>query len=110
MILGDPSELDAINDILTDSDDLTLLAEVHLGEDAAVFIKSDLGKYVIGRANQEIKMAESELRRVYWWRTNRIRYLQNKIARAENTKMWLVECLNAGQIALQTLESRQQEQ
>ena len=110
MNLDDPSQLDAINDILTGEDSPVLLAEVHLGEDAAEFIKSDLGKYVIGRANQEIRIALDELKRVYWWRRNRIQFLQNKIARAENTKMWLVECLNAGQIALQTLEAKQQEQ
>ena len=109
MNLNDQSELEAIDEILG-GDDLTLLAEVHLGEDAAQFIKSDLGRYVIGRANQEIKIASEELKKVYWWRKNRIKYLQNKVARAENTKMWLVECLNAGQIALQTLESRQTEQ
>lgn len=110
MILNDPSELDAINDILTDPQDLTLLAEVHIGEDAAVFIKSDLGRYVIGRANQDIAMATAELKRCFWWRANRIKLLQNRITVAENTKMWLVECLNAGQIALQTLEAREQEQ
>lgn len=110
MNLTDPNELDAISDILGGGDDTVLLAEVHLGEDAAEFIKSDLGRYVIGRANQEIKVAQDELKRVYWWRTNRIRFLQNKIARSENVKMWLVECLNAGQIALNTLEAREQEQ
>ena len=109
MNLNNPEELDAINDILVDGDDSVMLAEIHLGEDAAEFIKSDLGRYIVGRANQEIRIALGELKRVYWWRRNRICFLQNKIARAENTKMWLVECLNAGQIALQTLEAREQE-
>lgn len=110
MNLNDPAELDAINDILVDEDDHVLLAEVHIGEDAAEFIKSDLGKYIVGRANQDIKQATNELKRCFWWRTNRIRFLQNQIKVAENTKAWLIECINSGQIALQTLESRQVEQ
>ncbi len=110
MNLNDTNELDAINDILTDREDITMLAEVHLGEDAAQFIKSDLGKYMVGRANQDIRLATDELKRCFWWRSRRIRLLQNRIAVAENAKMWLVECLNSGQIALQTLEAREQEQ
>ena len=110
MNLNDSNELDAIQEILSDGVDVTLLAEVHLGEDAAQFIKSDLGRYMVGRANEDIQLAMEQLKTCSWWRGNRIKYLQNKIKVAENTKMWLVECLNAGQMALQTLESQQQEQ
>ena len=110
MNLNDSDEMDAIAEILSTGEDLTLLAEVHLGEDAAQFIKSDLGRYMVGRANQEIKEAANELKRCYWWRSNRIRFLQNQIKVAENTKIWIVECINAGTMALQTLEAQQQEQ
>jgi len=110
MNLNDSDELDAIQEILSSGEDLTLLAEVHLGEDAAQFIKSDLGRYMVGRANQEIADAVEELKHCFWWRGNRIKYLQNQIKVAEMAKLWLIECLNAGRMALQTLEAQQQEQ
>jgi hypothetical protein len=81
-----------------------LYAEAILGKDAEEFIASDLGRYIIGRAEQEAADALDELKRCHPWRTRRIRELQNKVWRAESVQGWLAELVVRGRQAVQQLE------
>lgn len=85
--------------------DTELLAEAMIGRDAEDFIQSDIGKYIIGCAEQESHAAMDELKRVYPWRRRKIQELQNKIYRAESIQSWLAELVVSGKQALQTLEN-----
>lgn len=89
-----------------DDDGHLLLAEAMLGQDALEFALSDLGRYLIGRADQEIRLATIALKTVYPWRWRRISFLQNKIAVAERVKSWLLEAIVSGRSAMSEVERR----
>lgn len=82
----------------------TLIAEAILGRDSEEFIQSELGRYVLGRAEGERQEALAELARVSPWRRNRIRHLQNVIWRAESVGGWLSELITNGRQAEAVLE------
>lgn len=84
--------------------DTELVAEAVLGRDAEDFIQSDIGRYIIGCAEQESHEAMDQLKRVYPWRRRKIQELQNKIHRAESIQSWLAELVIKGKQAIQQLE------
>lgn len=77
----------------------TLWAEAALGRDAREFLASDLGRYIVGRCQQEKDDALMALAHVSPWRRNRIRQLQNEVWRAESVPKWMFELVDAGQQA-----------
>ena len=81
-----------------------LYAEGIMGRDAEDFIQGDLGQYLIGCAEQEIKTATDALKKVHPWRTRRIRELQNEIWRAESFQSWLSELVIRGRQAVGIVE------
>ena len=84
--------------------DQELLAEAMIGKDAEDFIESDIGRYIIGCAEQEAKEAMDQLKTVWPWRRRKIQELQNKIYRAESIQSWLAELVVTGKQALQQLD------
>ena len=81
-----------------------LMAEAVLGRDAEQFLNSDIGRYVLGRCEQEIAEAAELLAVVSPWRRNRIRQLQNEIWRAQSVRAWIAELVTAGRQAEQVLQ------
>ena len=81
-----------------------LFAEAILGRDAEDFVQSDIGKYLIGCAEQEAQEAMEQLKHVYSWRRRKIMELQNKIWRAESVQSWIAEIIIKGKQAIQQLE------
>ena len=84
--------------------DKNLLADAILGKDAEDFVQSEIGKYLIGCAEQETLDAITQLKKVYPWRRRKITELQNKIWRAESFQTWLAELIISGKQATQQLE------
>jgi hypothetical protein len=82
-----------------------LFAEAIIGRDAEEFVESDIGKYIIGCAEQEANEAMDQLKSVFPWRKRKITELQNKIWRAESLQTWLAELIVKGKQATQQLES-----
>jgi hypothetical protein len=80
------------------------MAEAILGRDAEEFLASELGRYLIGRADQEIEEAQDALAKVSPWRRNRIRDLQAQIWRAKSVKGWLAELVTNGKAAEAALD------
>lgn len=93
---------------MTDRD--TLLAEAVLGKDAQEFLASELGRYLIGCAKEEIDEAQEALAAVSPWRRNRIRQLQNQVWRAKSVTKWLAEVINAGKTAEAVLQDTYDEE
>lgn len=85
------------------------LAEAALGRDSEDFLRSDLGKFIVGRCDAEIAEAQEALATVSPWRRNRIRQLQNDIYRAKSLKGWLVELVLAGRQAEAQLDGEHDE-
>lgn len=80
------------------------IAEAILGRDAEDFLRSELGRYIIGRAKQEKEDAQEHLSTVCSWRKRRIQDLQNQIWRAESIQGWLIELVENGREAQNSLE------
>lgn len=87
-----------------------LFAEAVLGKDAEEFLGSELGRYVVGRAEQEEKEAIDALAVVSSWRRNRIRELQAQVWRARSVKHWLGELIQAGHQAQMQLVEKEAEE
>jgi len=87
--------------------DQTLMAEAILGKDAEDFFTSDIGRYVLARAEAEINEAIKLLKKTPPDLTNVIRDLQNVILRAESFKEWLTELIIAGHQAMTQIEEHQ---
>lgn len=81
------------------------IAEAILGRDAQEFVNTELGQYLVGRANQEKKDALEQLARVSVWRRNRIRDLQARVWRAESFLVWMAELITSGRQAEQALDA-----
>lgn len=86
-----------------------LWAEAVLGKDAEDFLKSELGRYLLGRAEQEERDAIDKLATVSSWRRNRIRELQAHIWRARSVRGWLLELIQSGKQAEMQLEESQED-
>lgn len=96
-------ELQELLDAL-DPQTRTLLAEADLGLQAQEFMRSDLGRHLVGCAHQEIAEAQAALSTVAPWRRRRITDLQNRIWRANFLLSWLRELLLSGKVAGNALE------
>jgi uncharacterized protein YdaU (DUF1376 family) len=81
-----------------------LFAEATLGIEAQEFFASEIGRFLVGRCDQEIAEASDKLATVSTWRRNRIQQLQNQIWRAQSFKGWLAELVIAGRQAEALLE------
>lgn len=85
-----------------------LWAEAVLGQEASEFLSTEIGRYIVGRAEQDKADAMDKLARVSPWRRNRIRQLQNEIWRAESVVSWVAELVTAGKQAEGVLEEERE--
>jgi len=81
-----------------------LVKSAVLGRQVEEFLESDIGKYLVGRAESEAREAMDLLKNVSFWRKKRIIWLQNRIKTAENFQMWLGQAYSEGLHALHTIE------
>lgn len=77
------------------------------GKQVEEFLKTDIGKYLVSRAEEEVEIAARQLKRVAPWRTTKIRALQNQILTAERFQMWLGNAVADGHQALNLLENEE---
>jgi hypothetical protein len=87
----------------------TLWAEAMLGKDAEEFLSGDLGRYMLGRAEEEEAEAIEALAKVSPWRRGRVAQLQAQLWRARSFKTWLAELITGGHQALAQLEEQHTE-
>lgn len=111
MLLDEPNEIEAITQALLEHepDGQLLGAEVDLGEDAAQFLTSNLGRYIVGRINIEISEFNDKLKTVFPLRWKRVMQLQNEIAMREKMKIYFLQAIQSGRSALAELSNRQVE-
>ena len=86
------------------TDEQTLIAEAVLGRDAQEFLASEIGRYLLGRAQMDEREAMESLVSVKWWRRRRIIELQSRIYRARSVRRWLAEIITDGRQAESVLE------
>lgn len=85
----------------------TAFAEAALGRDAQEFLKTNIGRYLLGCAKQEAADALHKLRTISPWRRRRIAELQNEIWRAESFAGWLHDLVLQGRAAEAQLDERE---
>lgn len=76
-----------------------LIAEAEIGERAQDFIDSDLGKVLIGMAEQEVLAAQQELETADPAKVTEIIRLQERIKLARQFPEWLQELVLRGEQA-----------
>lgn len=108
MQLNDENEVDAIAEALAidEPDSRLLLAQSMLGEDAMEFMTSDLGRYLIGRVNQDRAEAYLQLARVPEWRFWKRLELRKTIEMTEHLMTYFREIILEGRNALAELDKR----
>lgn len=77
-----------------------LIAEAEIGEEARKFVESDLGKTLLGMAQQDAREAEEKLGEVDPTDTKAIISLQNKIKLCRLFEQWLAELISRGNDAI----------
>lgn len=94
---------------MSDLSTQTLLAEGMLGADAEEFLNTDLGRYMLARADEEEREALEALAKIRPWLTSRRRIaeLQAKLWRARSFRGWLSEMIIGGRQAIQQLDERE---
>ncbi len=83
-----------------------LVAAAMMGQDAEDFVKSNIGGYLVGCAEQEKEEALVALARVLPWRRRKIQELQNRVWRADSFLQWISELILTGRQAIDTLDER----
>lgn len=96
--MSDASELDEVLQSL-DPTTRTFVAEADMGRQAREFAESDVGRYIIGCAQQEIADAQEKLERTMPWRRRRIQELQNQAWRARTLLAWIRGLIESGKAA-----------
>jgi len=93
-----------MNEFLTPD---TLIAEAQVGQEAEDWLNSELGRYAVGCANQDIQEAMDQLKRVDPDDSKMIRDLQLKITSRELAIRWIMEMIDRGNDAFQQLNTEQ---
>ena len=86
-----------------------LIAAAELGEKARDFLESELGKILIGLADQEIRVAEEALGEVDPDDPKKIRELQNNIKVGKWFTKWLLDLVQDGDQALSVFQQQRSE-
>ena len=90
-------------------EDRALFAEAKLGHEAQMFLSSDLGRLLQGRAKVDIETAKDELVRVSCYETQTIETLQFNARVAEQFIRWVGEAIQNGHYAEQQLDELSEE-
>lgn len=90
----------------TDTNELIAAAEI--GDQARAFLESELGKCILGMAEQEVLAAQEQLGTISPVDEKGITALQNKIFRAKSFEAWLQELLADGENALSVFRQTQE--
>jgi hypothetical protein len=73
-----------------------LMETAIFGREVQEFLSSNVGKYLVKRAEEEAQEANAALKNVFPMRWRRITDLQNRIYRAESVQKWLGEAIMDG--------------
>lgn len=83
-----------------------LLKQIDFGFEVQAFLTSDIGAYLVSRAETEIDEAVEALKRCDPEDSKAIRALQYKVAVAESVQYWLGEAITSGVNAQEELHNQ----
>ena len=107
---GEINEREELQQMLANlsPDSFSFFMEAQLGREAKEFYASDIGRYLVGCAQQEYAAASAKLKTTHFWRWRRIVQLQNEMWRAEQFMVWLRDLIIRGKAAENALEEREE--
>ena len=85
-----------------------LLHRAAFGKQVEQFLNTDIGKYLMNRATDEVIDAFSEFKKCDARDGKTIEKVQNKIYRAESFKQWLTDAVLDGVTAYNIIEDREE--
>lgn len=85
-----------------------LIAAAEIGEKAREFLESDLGKVLIGLADQEVQLAQELLGDVDPTDDKKIRDLQNQVKVGKWFSQWLTDLVTDGEQAINVFKQQQE--
>lgn len=108
--IEDINERQELQDMLDelDPESRTLFIEADFGSEATEFFRSNLGRYMVGCAQQEYAIASAKLKKVAWWRKRKIQELQNELWRSEQFMVWLRDLIIRGKASEMSLKEREE--
>ena len=93
-----------------DEKERELYAAATLGEDARNFLASSVGKYLHGRAVNDLEQAKEDLLKVdpdSFWGRRKFRKIQQRAEIAQKFIGYLVDAIQDGDMAYQELQDRE---
>ena len=85
-----------------------LIAAAELGDEAKRFLESDLGKIMMGMAQQDVALAQEALERVDPEDAKAVRKLQNDAYLGRVFEQWLLELVDKGESAMSVFKQSQE--
>ena len=85
-----------------------LIADAEIGDEAKRFLESDLGRVLIGMADQELTLAQEALERVDPTDAEAIRKWQNEARLWRTFEQWLKELMDRGEAAMSVFKQSQE--
>ena len=82
------------------------MALTDMGEASREFIESDLGKCLMGMADQEVQRAVLEFKDADLTDISKVRALQDRVRAGTWFKEWLIELVQRGEEALSAFRAR----
>ena len=89
------------------SEDDLALAEARFGIQAEGFLKGEIGRYLLGRAEIDEREALAELAEVDPENPGAIRAAQHKLQVARAVPRWIIDAIQSGRIAQATIEAEE---
>ena len=84
-----------------------ILQQIDLGFQVEAFLQSDLGRYLVQRAEAQVEEAVELLKRCSPEDSAQIRAIQHTIQVAESIQYWLAEAIQSGLNAQQQLHDQE---
>ena len=84
-----------------------ILQQIDLGFQVEAFLQSDIGRYLVQRAEAQVEEAVEQLKRCNPENSAQIRAIQHDIQVAEDIQYWLAEAIQAGLNAQQQLHDQE---
>lgn len=84
---------------MTNADTNQLKQQIDFGFQAEAFLRSEIGQYLVSRAEDDIANAVESLKTADPEDAHSIRAIQNQIKVAETIQYWLADAITAGENA-----------
>ena len=84
-----------------------ILQQIDLGFQVEAFLQSDIGRYLVQRAEAQVEEAVEQLKRCNPENSAQIRAIQQDIQVAEAIQYWLAEAIQSGLNAQQQLHDQE---